>query len=327
MRVPGRRFQSRCLARAPSSRIPALGRRAHFGVPWRGRGEGSLGPRSSTNPLGCPDCSRGATPRSCMARRPPKPRVPTTHDGWNPLCPSGRCRHGVDRIFRSSRAPTRSERSSGALQQMSGEPLSARGKRGLPLAGRARRDRHPRAVDPCVPGHGRCRRGLRSEHRNGRRLYEPEGGSTSPRGGARATDWWARRVRAQLLGSGGSWSRPGHPVRREHLVGPARLDRAACLCAADVLQVAGARGGSQGAPGTRAGSRDVVERDGGGACRRTAADRRVPPRRPCAGALPALDPGRRRTQAPREGRHPGGSGSAREDPRVQAGRPPTASGR
>ena len=70
---------------------------------------------------------------------------------------------------------------------------------------------------------------------------------------------------------------------------------------ADVLPIAGARRSPQGTSGPRAGTSFALERHGRGTSRRTTPDRRVPPRRPRPGAVPALDPGRRRAQAPGEG--------------------------
>ena len=87
----------------------------------------------------------------------------------------------------------------------------------------------------------------------------------------------------------------------------------------DVLSIASAGRGARGAPGARGDPARALQHDGGGARRRTTPDRRLPPRRPRAGPLPALAPGRHRAQAPRQARPRRAEHAAREDPRLQAG--------
>ena len=75
----------------------------------------------------------------------------------------------------------------------------------------------------------------------------------------------------------------------------------------------------------RAGTPFALERHGRGTSRRTTPDRRVPPRRPRPGAVPALHPGRRCAQAPGEGSDGGCGYAAREDPSFRSKRRRTGS--
>src|SRR5439155_20400002 len=97
------------------------------------------------------------------------------------------------------------------------------------------------------------------------------------------------RVSSQL-----HWARLGRPDRGGIVfpLGPAVLGGCGILPpprfrSADVLPVDGARGGRQGAQRPRTRPAGPLEPDGGGAAGRAHADRRVPPRRPRAAAVPA----------------------------------------